>query len=265
MKQISILGCGWLGFPLAKKFVKEGYKVKGATTSEVKLQTLKKSGIDPFQIFITSEGIQGEIETFLKSEILVVNLPPKAGTDSPEDFPQKMQDLIKFIEKSKVKNVIFVSSSSVYQDGPDFPVYTENDEPNSTNSEALISAEKLFFQNRQFKTTILRFGGLVGCDRHPIQYLSGKTEVKNPLAPVNLISQEDCIEIILKIVQNSVWNRVFNAVYPQHTSREDYYTLKAIEKGLELPVFDFEKKSQGKIMDSGFLKAELDFEFQYPV
>jgi 3-hydroxyisobutyrate dehydrogenase-like beta-hydroxyacid dehydrogenase len=28
MKKISILGCGWLGFPLAKALLKEGFAVK---------------------------------------------------------------------------------------------------------------------------------------------------------------------------------------------------------------------------------------------
>mgnify|MGYP003615968040 CR=1 FL=1 len=40
--KISILGCGWLGFPLAQKLIETGYEVKGSTTSESKLEALKK-------------------------------------------------------------------------------------------------------------------------------------------------------------------------------------------------------------------------------
>jgi 3-hydroxyisobutyrate dehydrogenase-like beta-hydroxyacid dehydrogenase len=32
MTKISILGCGWLGFPLAKALLKDGFTVKGSTT-----------------------------------------------------------------------------------------------------------------------------------------------------------------------------------------------------------------------------------------
>lgn len=33
MKTISILGCGWLGLPLAKKLVENQWIVNGSTTS----------------------------------------------------------------------------------------------------------------------------------------------------------------------------------------------------------------------------------------
>ena len=43
--KISILGCGWLGFPLAKSLVEKGFSVKGSTTSENKLSILSTAGI----------------------------------------------------------------------------------------------------------------------------------------------------------------------------------------------------------------------------
>lgn len=50
MTKISILGCGWLGFPLAKALLLKGFSVKGSTTSSEKLATLEKAGITPFLI-----------------------------------------------------------------------------------------------------------------------------------------------------------------------------------------------------------------------
>jgi len=44
-KQIAVLGCGWLGFPLAISLIEKGYLVKGSTTSESKLSDLKSKGI----------------------------------------------------------------------------------------------------------------------------------------------------------------------------------------------------------------------------
>jgi UDP-N-acetyl-D-mannosaminuronate dehydrogenase len=32
MKQISILGCGWLGLPLAKALLQKGFSVHGSKT-----------------------------------------------------------------------------------------------------------------------------------------------------------------------------------------------------------------------------------------
>lgn len=48
MTKISILGCGWLGLPLAKALIENGFSVKGSTTSTDKLTALENDGITPF-------------------------------------------------------------------------------------------------------------------------------------------------------------------------------------------------------------------------
>ena len=59
MKQISILGCGWLGLPLAQQLVHHGFQINGATTSDAKLVVLKNAGIQPFLINVSSDEIEG--------------------------------------------------------------------------------------------------------------------------------------------------------------------------------------------------------------
>ena len=44
--KIGIIGCGWLGLPLAKEFVSNNYKVKGSTTTKEKLEILKQQNRD---------------------------------------------------------------------------------------------------------------------------------------------------------------------------------------------------------------------------
>ena len=51
MTQISILGCGWLGLPLAKALLENSFLVNGSTTSIEKLSVLENSGIQGFQIW----------------------------------------------------------------------------------------------------------------------------------------------------------------------------------------------------------------------
>ena len=41
MRNVGILGCGWLGTPLATSFLDVGFKVKGSTTSVEKIDTLE--------------------------------------------------------------------------------------------------------------------------------------------------------------------------------------------------------------------------------
>ena len=67
MTQISILGCGWLGLPLAKALLENGFLVKGSTTSVGKLSVLENLGIQAFQIELSETKIQGEVDSFLEN------------------------------------------------------------------------------------------------------------------------------------------------------------------------------------------------------
>jgi nucleoside-diphosphate-sugar epimerase len=262
MTKISILGCGWLGFPLAKALLENGFSVNGSTTTTDKTSLLENAGITPFLIELGGNEINGNIDEFLEeSRILIINIPPKLRGNSSENFVFKIKNSILFIEKSKIKKVLFVSSTSVYSDKD--TVVTEETVPNpdTESGKQLLECEKLLQDNSHFETTILRFGGLIGEDRHPIHFLAGRTKIEIPDAPINLIHQEDCIGIILKIIDRNCWGETFNAVAPFHPSREEYYSQKAKEYNLELPIFVTSKPSVGKTILSDKLENVLKYQF----
>lgn len=272
MKTIAILGCGWLGLPLAKSLLLKGYEVKGSTTSESKLEVLKNAGILPFQIQLEAQQIIGTIEDFLKeTDVLIIDIPPglrrEVSTSKEMKFVNKIEKLITYVEKSGIQKVLFVSSTSVY--GDDFPIVeiTEETKPNpdTESGKQLFVSENLLQNNIYFKTTIIRFGGLLGDDRHPINFLAGKTNVENPDAPVNLIQREDCIGIIEKIlnqVEYDIWGETFNAVAPQHPTRKTYYQKKAQLFNLPLPTFAEHLESKGKMISSKKVETILGYSFQ---
>lgn len=264
MSKISILGCGWLGFPLSKALIEKGFSIKGSTTSKSKISVLENFGIIPFLISLEAEGITGNINVFLeKSEILIIDIPPKLRGVEKESFVAKIQNLIPEIEKSSIKKVIFISSTSVYADFENFPLITEETlaKPDSESGRQLLETENILLANPNFQTTVLRFGGLIGEDRHPIKFLSGKENVENPNAPINLIHQQDCIGIILKIIEKDIWNQIFNAVAPFHPSRKEYYNKKASSLGLPLVGFNEEGVSIGKVIDSSKIEKILEYQF----
>jgi nucleoside-diphosphate-sugar epimerase len=262
MKNISILGCGWLGFPLAKALVEKGTPINGSTTSPDKISILEKVGIHPFLIALESDSISGAIEDFLKnSSILIIDVPPKLRGVNKENFVGKIATLIPFIEKSTIKNVLFISSTSVY--GNDNDQVTEETalNPDSEGGKQLAIVEGLLHGNSHFKTTVLRFGGLIGEDRNPIQFLAEKENLENPDAPINLIHQTDCIGIILKIIEKNSWGETYNAAAPAHPSRQAYYTQKALELNLVPPKFNHDKPSVGKTILGDKLVKKLNYTF----
>ena len=191
-----------MGLPLAKQLVKKGYSVKGSTTTESKLELLEKEGISPFLISLKTAEIQRDIVSFLEnSGLLIINIPPGLGNNPDDSFVAKMEYFIPFIEKSSVEKVIFVSSTSVYADENNLVTEETFPKPETESGKQLVIVEKLLSENKNFQTTILRFGGLIGEDRHPVKFLAGRNNIKNPEAPINLIHQSDCIEIIQKIIR----------------------------------------------------------------
>lgn len=263
MKSISVLGCGWLGLPLAKKLIDEGFFVKGTTTSKLKVALLEKEQIEAFIIELHEEKIVGDLVSFLQSsDYLIIDIPPKIRALTAENFVQKIKNLIPYIQESSVKHVIFISSTSVYNDENKTVREEDAKQPLTESGKQLVQIEQMLLSNSYFQTTVLRFGGLIGTDRHPIHYLSGKKGLENPLAPINLIHQEDCISIILKIISQQVWGQIFNAVAPFHPNRKTYYTEKAKTLRLELPEFDESKPSVGKTVSSDKLIRILNYDFK---
>lgn len=265
MTQISILGCGWLGFPLAKALVQNGFLVKGSTTSTEKVSTLQSAGIDPFVVQLEEEKISESVADFLaNSQILIVNIPPKLRGNSTENFVSKIENLLPFIEKSRIEKVLFVSSTSVYGDDNDLVTEDTPLNPDTEGGRQLVIVESLLQKNTLFETTILRFGGLIGEDRNPVRFLSGRENIENPDAPINLIHQDDCIAIIEKIIALNSWNKTFNAVAPYHPSRKEYYTQKATDLNLALPKFAASNTIVGKTILNDKLIKSLQYCFTKP-
>lgn len=262
MTQISILGCGWLGLPLAKALLEKGFLINGSTTSEEKILILKNKGINPFLIRLDSQNVVGEMDHFLDgSTTLIIDIPPKLRGNSTEDFVGKIQNLIPHLENSTLKNVLFISSTSVYGENNTIITEETTTNPDTEGGRQLVKAEALLQKNSHFKTTILRFGGLIGEDRNPVKFLSGRENIENPEAPINLIHQEDCIGIILKILETDSWNETFNAVTPFHPSREQYYTQKATDLNLVPPKFNTKNASKGKTVLSDKIESVLKYTF----
>ena len=247
-KTVSILGCGWLGKPLAIKLIAEGYTVKGSTTSVSKLDVFKNQGIKPF--LISLENLTKRINEFLTSDVLIVALPSK----NYEGF----KNLVAYIEKSPVKKVLFISSTSVYFSNNE--IVTE-DSP--LQDVPLVAIENLFIKNTAFDTTIVRFAGLFGYDRKPGNFFKNGREVSNPEGFVNMIHQDDCVSILEKIIKKNSWNTIFNGCADTHPKRRDYYIKTKADLGNEPPVFAETKNTTFKIISNEKIKSALNYTFKY--
>jgi nucleoside-diphosphate-sugar epimerase len=248
-KKLSVMGCGWLGLALAKNLVEKGWEVKGSVTSSSKLDALKEAGILPFVFDIRQKDY--ETATFLDSEVLLMALPPQ----EPEDY----QRLIDKLEKSGLKKVLFISSTSVYAESND-----ELNEEAPLNDGRVARAEALFTNNPNFKCTVLRFGGLFGYKRLPGNFFPEGRIIPNPEGYVNLIHRDDCIGIITALLEQEVWGEIFNACAPSHPTRREFYTREQTKLGRPAPVFSTVNPATGKRINPQKLITRINYRFKYP-
>jgi nucleoside-diphosphate-sugar epimerase len=256
------MGCGWLGFPLALELMNKGYKLRGTSTTEKKIAFLKSEGIGAYQIALLPNNIEGPVDTFLSHlDILVINIPPGMRKDPSESYIGKMKLLHHRIKDHSVDYILFVSSTSVYGNASGTITEEDTPEPITDSAKHLLQSERLFIEDAQMNTTVVRFGGLIGPERHPVTMLSGRTGLTNGSEAINLIHLNDCIHLISSIIQNSWWNEIFNGVYPDHPAKADYYTQEARLRGIEIPHYTTDNKSSSsKIIKSrNFLNKRQQF------
>ncbi|MEK6152421.1 NAD(P)H-binding protein [Flavobacteriaceae bacterium 3-367] len=261
-KCIAILGCGWLGLPLAISYVRDGFKVKGSTTSPEKLGLLEEAGILAYKISLSEEAISAEIHDFLVGvDILVINVPPKLRQRNAENYVEKMRRLHKAIKASKTRKIIFASSTSVY--GEIEGEVTEDSvlRPSTESGRQLLESERLFAEDSELGATVIRFGGLLGPKRHPIHMLSGKILPTHGRVFTNLIHLNDAIRVIQATIAHNWWNQLFNAVYPEHPFKEEYYAKEAEKRGLIPPKYKGKGSKMGKKVLSSRLIHVKKFSF----
>ncbi|MGD8419492.1 MAG: SDR family NAD(P)-dependent oxidoreductase, partial [Gammaproteobacteria bacterium] len=169
--------------------------------------------------------------------------------------------LVGKIEDSGIESVLFVSSTSVYP--ADSGRVSEADGA-ETPDHPLVLIENLFRQSREFRTTVVRFAGLIGAGRHPGRFFRGNKTLHDPDACVNLIHRDDCIEIIDRIVTGNFWGETFNACADTHPRKRDFYTQAARLAGAPAPAFGDKGERSFKLVDNGKLKRVLGYRFRHP-
>ncbi|WP_413669129.1 SDR family oxidoreductase [Mucilaginibacter sp. Mucisp86] len=258
--KISILGCGWYGSALGKALVADGMQVKGSTTSAAKLSDLATMGIEPY-IVNFSPGEEIYNADFFDCDALWIAIPPKSRSGEGAVFIEKVKGIINVIKQFAIQNVVFISSTGVYADSNQHVNEETDPQPNTEAGRVLFEAENLFRTENSFKTTIIRFAGLIGPGRNPGRFFAGKKAIPNGDAPVNLIHLDDCIGISKAILAKKAFGYLFNGCSPTHPLKSDFYTQAALDSGFEKPEFIKELK-EWKIVESVNVGLILGYQYQ---
>jgi len=255
-KRIGILGCGWLGLGLSQSFVEEGHDVHGSRQSNKGVNFLQENGIRGFVVQVHEDQIIGDLSAFLsRVNCLFLTLPPGIQKNPKRNFIAVIQKLVPHIQNTKVQQVVFTSSTSVF--GPQQGLVTPQTIPlpESKSGKQLLEVEKILLSQPNFSTQIVRLGGLIGDDRHPVKQLSKLPIVHNPEAPINLIHKTDAIGLLRYLSEQAPWQKIYHGVAPWHPIKKDFYLHAAKQLQISSPKFSSEKGLSTKVVSDPYIES----------
>jgi nucleoside-diphosphate-sugar epimerase len=255
---VSIIGCGWMGLPTAIFLLKNGFIVKGSTTTSEKIPILKKEGVIPYLIKLPEDDCN--IEDFLKCEILIINIPIKRRPYVEGHHINQVKNILD--KMAKHPRIIYVSSTTVYDETNSRVLETDKLIPKSKIGMELLQVEQIL--SKHFDTTILRVAGLAGYDRHPGLFFAGRKDIPKYNAPTNIVHLDDCVQVIYQVIRQSKWGAIYNVCSDEHPTKEEFYTSQASKLGLAPPSFLKENDLTYKIVSNEKIKHDLGYQFIHP-
>lgn len=260
-KRISLLGCGWLGYPLALHLISRGFQVKGSTTSPEKIPVFQSSGIEPYLIQFNSSK-EPDLNEFLQADILIISIPP--GRRSPDGLAnyRKMAQIVREqLTSSPISKLIFISSTSVYPESNSVLNEFSEIDPETESGKVLAETEAIFSE-LNIQVILLRLSGLIGPNRMPGRFFAGQENVPNGLTPVNMIHLDDAVDLINCLIESKTAQGVYLGCSPSHPTKKEFYTLAAQVEHLVPPTF-ISEKIKWKTISSDRTIQELKFKYKY--
>lgn len=217
---ILILGLGRTGQNLAEIAIKSGHQVAGTTRKAN--HELTQLGVIPI-IWSSADGTQALPD----ADRVICAFPPT------DHYPVQLASLFSRYPKTPV---IQISSTGVF--GQNEGIVDEKTTPlaNDPRSNLLLEAEKEVL--KQSNGHIVRAAGLYDEKNHPIHFIAGKINIKNPTGSINLVHRVDLAEILFELLLKDEIPQITHAVHPDHPKREEYYKEKAKEFNLAEPHFE---------------------------
>lgn len=249
MKNIGIIGCGWLGLHLSGHLKTSG-RIFTTVTSERKKTTLLEKGFET--MVVDFPDVPSDIEPWThlsEMDAIVITVP--FGKKTPVDaLLHRFSNICRFLE-GYGKQLFLMSSIGIYpSEEIEIDEQTFLDDlldPGMSQVEALVRSH--FPQ-----VNVLRLGGLMGGTRVFSNYSVPLSGI------VNHVHYEDvCLVIAEMMRQNSV-GKCYNVVAPMHPEKSAVYFF---QKGIKSEEKAIENRSGRKVL-SDLLMEELGYEFRHP-
>ena len=262
-QRISILGCGWLGFPLGIRLLEQDHFVRGSTTTKDKIPLLEESGIEPYYLQLNPRISGDDVTTFFDVDSVVLNITPPRVPNRITFMQQQADELVSRINASSVRRLVMVSSTGVYAARRQDADETDPHPPETENGKGLVSMEERLLDDLDAPVAVVRMAGLFGPERNPGRFLSGRQTSGNGEEPVNMIHLEDAIGVVTALIEQPELTGVYNACAREHPTRNEFYRKASELTGIAPPVLDAKEPRPWKRIISEKIRQDTGYRFVY--
>lgn len=263
VRHVAIIGCGWLGTPLAIHLLKQGYQVTATQPRGSRAHPALPDAVRQVELDLVPEPVCNDPGALYAAEIAVCLLPPRIRQTDRGTYPERIRNLADFLLSGNLDKIILVSSTSVYPGTGGKVDETAKRPPDSRSGLALLEAERFLLEHERMQCTVLRLAGLCGPGREPGRLLAGRKQVAGGLSPVNLIHQEDAIRILSTLVRKQPYRQIFNGCAPSHPIKKDFYPAASRALALPEPTFRLDPVAW-KWVQAQKICDQLNFSYRNP-
>jgi nucleoside-diphosphate-sugar epimerase len=234
-----IVGCGYLGTPLAAAWSRAGHRVLATTRGGAgRCEALQGIRAEPVLFDVTRGG------TLPRADVVVtaVGMDRGQGHSMREVYVDGLARVMAALPEAP-RIWMHVSSTSVY--GQDDGSWVDEDSPARSadgSGRVVLEAENLLVSGVR-GAMVLRFGGIYGPNRllKAKAIRQGDTFEGDPMRWLNLIHRDDGVRILDHLAEkesvsvNSIPNGVLNVVDLCPVQRGEFYAEMARLMGVDVP------------------------------
>jgi nucleoside-diphosphate-sugar epimerase len=264
--RVLVVGCGYVGQPLAERLAEAGHDVFGLSRKPPEFG----GGIVPIACDITRRD---ELKGIPRAYDAVINTASSSKGGAEEYRSVYFEGTRNLLAHLQFQKYIWTSSTSVYAQS-DGGIVTEESpaEPLAATSRILRETEEVLLKEGQ--GIVLRLSGIYGPDRGHLfqQYLRDEARIHGGGARwLNMIHREDAVGAIIAALETGHAGDVYNVTDNEPVTERDFFTWLAKQLKRELPPAvsegDFAGRKRGvtnKRVSNDKMREQLGCTLVYP-